>query len=133
MQALGQSALRRPFAKDLNSYPPGLGPLLDDVWNALHLIIDEPTIEAYDVLLCPSLFKSRMLPMPASLARYALMFYVSSLVRYKPSQLDPQTHARQAWILDSFTDLAAPLLIRAALSGIEQVPHFYFSEEAFRL
>jgi hypothetical protein len=61
------------------------------------------------------------------------MFYVSSLVRYKPSQLDPQTHARQAWILDSFTDLAGPLLIRAALSGIEQVPHFYFSEEAFRL
>jgi len=113
--------------------PPGLIPVLDNVWNALHLIIDEPTVEAYDVFLCPSLFKSRMLPMPASLARYALMFYVSSLVRYKPSQLDPQTYARQAWILDSFTDLAAPLLIRAALSGIEQVPHVYFSEEAFRL
>ena len=72
-----------------------------DAWNAdydlvhagtqLRQIVDEPTDEIADGLLCPSLYSSHMLPMPSGLARYALMFYVSSLVRYKPTHLDPIT------------------------------------------
>src|SRR4029453_17307614 len=66
-----------------------VSPVISDLWGSLRDVIDEPSVEGFDALLCSSLYKTRILPMPASLARYALMFYVSSLVRYKPSQLDP--------------------------------------------
>jgi hypothetical protein len=102
-------------------------------WGELRDILDYSMQEGYDALICPSLYKSRMLPMPASLARYALMFYVSSLVRYKPSQLDPQSQGRQAWLLDSFTNEASLLLLRAALSNITQRLHVFYSPSAFRL
>jgi hypothetical protein len=59
-----------------------LDEVLQTVWRTFRGILDEPTIEGYDALICPSLFKTRELLMPSSLARYALMFYVSSLVRY---------------------------------------------------
>jgi YaaC-like Protein len=110
-----------------------LDEVLQTVWRTFRGILDEPTIEGYDALICPSLFKTRELLMPSSLARYALMFYVSSLVRYKPSQLDPVSMANQAWLLNSFTDQAAPLLLQAALSGIEQKPMLFQSAGAFRL
>jgi len=102
-------------------------------WSTFRGILDESTVEGFDALMSPSLYKARELLMPASLARYALMFYVSSLVRYKPSQLDPVSMANQAWLLDSFTDQAAPLLIRAALSGIERQTYIFQSPGSFRL
>ncbi|MBN9327943.1 MAG: hypothetical protein J0I87_13660 [Cellulomonas sp.] len=42
-----------------------------------------------DLMLSHSLMKSKPFAMPLGLARYAAMFYISSLVRYKPSALDP--------------------------------------------
>jgi YaaC-like Protein len=110
-----------------------LAVVLETVWLTFRGVLDEPTIEGYDALICPSLYKTRELLMPSSLARYALMFYVSSLVRYKPAQLDPVSMANQAWLLNSFTDQAAPLLLRAALSGIEQTTILFQSAGTFRL
>lgn len=67
--------------------------------------------------LAPSQLKSRLLPMPPDLARYAVTFYVSSVVRYKPSRLvgdDPPA----GWMLDAFTEEACVHLLRSALAGI---------------
>jgi len=99
----------------------------NETWNALRDMIDESTEGFFDALLAPSLYRtrSRMLFMPPSLARYALMFYVSSLVRYKPSALDRETHGKQAWVLDSFTRQASLPLLHAALSGIEGKPFLF--------
>jgi YaaC-like protein len=122
------------FFEQRTKYP--LSGTIQDIatrtWTELSEILDYSTHEAYDALMCPSLYKSRMFSMPASLARYALMFYVSSLVRYKPSQLDPQSNGRQAWLLDSFTNEASLLLLRAALSNITQRNHVFYSPSSFR-
>jgi hypothetical protein len=74
-----------------------------------------------DAVLTPSL-RSRALPMPTSLARYALMFYLSSLVRYKPSALDPIRESQAAWLFDSFAAEAPLLLLANSLSGIIDRP-----------
>jgi len=89
-----------------------------DTWSKLRDILDEPFVHPSDAVMCPSLYVSRMVPMPASMARYALTFYVSSLVRYKPSQLDPQTFGDQAWLLDSYARQSPFPLLLAALNGI---------------
>jgi hypothetical protein len=100
--------------------------VMEGTWSDLAAITDASTDEDYDLLICPSLLRSRMLPMPASLARYALMYYTSSLVRYKPSALDRNLHSSQAWLLDAFTNEAALPLLENALSGIEGRPKLYF-------
>jgi hypothetical protein len=96
----------------------------DGTWNALRDLVGEAT-EIYDAFLAPSLYKSRMLAMPPSLARYAVMYYVSSLVRYKPSALDRDVHGKDAWLLDSFTRQASLPLLLNALSGIEGTPFIF--------
>jgi hypothetical protein len=102
-------------------------------WQKLAPFVDESTLDAYDALLCPSLYVARSLPMLCSLARYALMFYVSSLVRYKPSQLDPITRAEQAWLLDAFVSQARVPLLHNALTGITGKIHVFHNPTSFRV
>lgn len=109
------------------------GSVAVDTWERLRAVMDFSVDTSYDALLCPSLFSSRLLPMPASLARYALMFYVSSLVRYAPSKLDPSTQANQAWLLDSFTHESRIPLLCNSLNGISGKHHFFYERGAFRL
>lgn len=109
------------------------GSVAGNTWNHLRAIIDFSVDASYDALLCPSLYSSRLLPMPASLARYALMFYVSSLVRYAPSKLDPSTQANQAWLLDSFTHESHIPVLCNSLNGISGLHHFFYERGAFRL
>jgi hypothetical protein len=85
----------------------------------------DPLDSPADLVFCPSLLKSREVPMPAPLARYALMFYVSSLVRYKPSALDPVRQAKAAWLFDSFATEAPRRLLADAVSGMLRRPVFF--------
>lgn len=98
---------------------------IDQLWPAgprlhslLREVLDDSFDEYADGVLCPSLFKSRICTMPGTLSRYALMFYVSSLVRYKPSHLDRSQKSAEAWLFDAFTPQAAPLLLHDFLNGI---------------
>lgn len=93
--------------------------------HALHPYVNDPVKEPADFVITPSLHKRTSLPMPQDLARYALMFYVSSLVRYKPSALDPVRAASAAWLLDSFTRETPIYLLSAALGGITRTPLAY--------
>lgn len=113
--------------------PDEYGGVAVNTWDRLRSIIDYSVDASYDALLCPSLYSSRLLPMPASLARYALMFYVSSLVRYAPSKLDPSTQANQAWLLDSFTHESHIPVLCDSLNGISGRHHFFYERGAFRL
>jgi YaaC-like Protein len=101
--------------------------VIKGTWRDLTVITDASTVEDYDILICPSLLRSKLVPMPPSLARYALMHYTSSLVRYKPSALDRNLRSEQAWLLDAFTTEAALPLLQNALSGIEGRPRLYMS------
>ncbi|KQY46889.1 hypothetical protein ASD18_05675 [Cellulomonas sp. Root137] len=78
----------------------------------------DPVAQAADFQLCHSLKKSDSYTLPVSLARYAAMFYLSSLVRYKPSALDPYRQGAQAWLMDSFSREVPLYLLSGALSGI---------------
>jgi hypothetical protein len=101
---------------------------------AQHLrgFLDESIDANQDATITPSLYRSRALPMPPSLARYAIMFYLSSLVRYRPSLLDRDSRASESWLFDAFTDQAPINLLRSSLSGIKRVSHRFLPSGALR-
>jgi hypothetical protein len=95
-------------------------------------LLGHTTSGMWDAWVSPSLYKSKMVPMPPALARYAIAFYGSSLVRYRPSMFDAQLHPDFAYLFDSIShESAVPMLIDtlAGISGRHQV---FFSEEAMR-
>jgi hypothetical protein len=100
---------------------------------SLKSFIDLPSEEGSDATLVPSLLNSRMLPMPSSLARYALIFYLSSLVRYRPTQVDLATNPAQHWLMSAFADQAALHMLQSMLSGITGRWHLYYSPGTFRV
>lgn len=71
-----------------------------------------------DGILTHSLYKSKNLVLPLGLARYAAIYYLSSLVRYKPAALDPRGQGQQAWLMDSFTSEVTTGLLANAVEGI---------------
>jgi len=101
-------------------------------WKALAGIADFSHLPTHDFIVCPHLYESRPWPMPASLAAYATLFYVSSLVRYAPSLLDPRDNPRQAWLLSAAPAEVAPLLLHAAVNRIDATHSFYWAPEAMR-
>ncbi|MCX5605394.1 YaaC family protein [Streptomyces phaeochromogenes] len=95
-------------------------------------ILGARTSEHMDAILCPSLYKTKMFSMPASLARYAVSYYASSLVRYKPSVFDSQISPEQAYMFDAIArECALPMLIDT-LSGLEGEDQFFFDAGTFR-
>lgn len=73
-----------------------------------------------DFAFVPSLYKWKNLPMPSYLARYALMFYLSSLIRYRPSRLNPRREQITVWLLESFARQAPLPLLVNGLEGVVQ-------------
>lgn len=71
--------------------------------------------------------------MPATLARYAVMFYVSSLVRYWPSNLDPRVRSEQAWLLDAFTNQAAVPIIRSLFNWVSETEVVFMAPATMRI
>jgi len=122
------------YYESKDTTPFSLGSMVpESAWSALHPYIDN-CLEAHrDAVFCPGLYSSKAFPMPASLARYALMFYVSSLVRYRPDWLDPYLHGAEGWMLDSVTELGALQLLAASFDRIMNRAHRYNSGAAFRL
>lgn len=80
-----------------------------------------------------SLLRSRFVPMPPDLARYAVTFYLSSVVRYKPSRLDPSDRSTSNWVMDAFSAEAGLHLLRAALCRISRTLHVLQSPVAAAL
>lgn len=94
--------------------------------------VSNPIQAPVDAFLTPGLFRGRRFPMPVELARYALMFYLSSLVRYKPSMLDPVHEATNAWLFDSFARETPLRMLGDAVCGILGRP-LVFEANGFRV
>ena len=137
----GESRLIFEGRKKYTFHPsPGGGyPLTDFVqvcngtWNDLAGLIDDGIDDQDDAIVASSMSGAKFVPMPPSLARYALMFYVSSLVRYKPDQLDPRFQPEQQWLLSAFVDQGRTQLLRSALSGIRNLRHMFYAPSSNRL
>ncbi len=96
-------------------------------------ILGMRTSEDYDAWLAPSLYKTRMLPMPPSMARYALTYYASSLVRYKPQMFDPASHPEQAYLFDAVSREVALPMLTDVLAAIVGQPVYFYSTGGLRL
>ncbi|MFG5723360.1 YaaC family protein [Streptomyces murinus] len=95
-------------------------------------IISRRTSEMSEASLSPSLYESKMMVMPPALARYAVTYYASSLVRYKPSSFDFQLYPAQAILFDSIArECALPMLIDT-ISGLEGRDHLFNSSASLR-
>ncbi len=97
--------LRRP-ARFLESKRTVTGnPLLiDDVLAIMSDISDFFVVRGYgnaDAIITPYLYKTKRLVMPPSLARYAVTYYASSLVRYRPTAFDADKSPEQAYLFDA--------------------------------
>jgi hypothetical protein len=83
-------------------------------WRQLRTLMDDVTQGPGDLVVTPSVYKSRFVPLPGSLARYAALFYASEVVRYRPARFDPATDAPSAWLFESLvSEVSIPLLASA--------------------
>lgn len=71
-----------------------------------------------DGMLSMSLSDTSMIPFPDDIARYAAIYLLSSLVRYKPSALNARLHAEQAWYLAAFARQSALLGLHSFVNQI---------------
>ncbi len=72
----------------------------------------------------PTLAKAQV-SMPPAIAVYGLMFYLSSVVRYKPGILDPSRHRDYVWVLESLCAASKLGLVCAAADSISGSWHSY--------
>lgn len=78
-----------------------------------------------------SLRKSDPFFVPLPLARYMAVFYMSSVVRYKPASIDPIREGEQAWLADSFARETPSLLLADSVEAITSSPS-YFEPNQYR-
>ncbi|HVA70238.1 MAG TPA: YaaC family protein [Acidimicrobiales bacterium] len=109
-----------------------VGNVARSAYEKLSPFVEEGQREISEGQLTASMYKSSLLPMPSSLARYAMIFYVSSLVRYNPAQVNAVLSPSQAWLLDSFCDQSKQWMLRDSLSGIANVAPAFYSPSAYR-
>jgi YaaC-like Protein len=74
--------------------------------------------EGYDGVITASLVSDRIVGLTPDLARYAAVFLVSDLVRYRPGTLDRQYFPLQAWYLESFVRQAMVPALESAASKL---------------
>jgi hypothetical protein len=104
----------------------------DNTWR-IRDVLGLTTTGMWDARLVPSLYRTRMLPMPPSIARYAMAFYASSLVRYRPAMFDTQLFPEQAYLFDSLArECAVPMLIDT-LSALTDEDLIFLDEDGMRL
>jgi hypothetical protein len=109
-----------------------VGDAIADAWRLYPLVDNTPT-HAFDAWFAAPPFESKDIPLPVSLARYALTFYGSCLVRYRPSMVDPVRAPEQAYMFDAVArELAAPMLVNA-LNGLTGNVHVFLGDSGFRV
>ncbi|MFZ2228592.1 MAG: YaaC family protein [Candidatus Nanopelagicaceae bacterium] len=80
--------------------------------------LSEPIAYPAEFMITQSIYKSKSLTIPLSLIRYAALFYLSSLVRYKPAAIDSLYEPEQAWLMDSMSREIPLNIIIGLLMGI---------------
>ena len=101
-------------------------------WN-LKNILSRAVEESCDAYLTPSLYKGTYLPMPASLARYAIMFYASSLVRYRSAMLDAQFVPEQSFLFDAIARECALPILADVVDALEPQDQSFVSPGRMRI
>jgi YaaC-like Protein len=101
-------------------------------WRQLRTLMDDVAEGTGDLVATPSLYRSRLVPLPASLARYAALFYASEVVRYRPARLDPATDATAAWLFESLVSEVPKRLLASALGHISGTRYLFYPSDVLR-
>lgn len=100
------------------------------MWTQLSPHISSSTDPGADGHLFATLDGAPGVILPPCLARYAAIYYLSSVVRYRPDLLDDRDSAEESWLCDRVSkETALPLLIDA-VSGIERTTYVFRSAAA---
>ncbi len=74
---------------------------------------------SYEFLLdVPYMTGGLSLPMNEAIASYAIMFFLSSLVRYHPEYMDSIAESSDAWIIESFAKSAPLAMLRYMTANV---------------
>lgn len=101
-----------------SSGAPDVRDALPDLYNYLGAHVTSPGKARGDFVLTPTVTKSDATVLPLPLTRYAVMFYLSSLVRYQPIKLDAVREGAQSYLMDSVVHELPPYLLASALDGM---------------
>jgi hypothetical protein len=82
--------------------------------------VEPPQTSSVDGYILPSISTTAIHALTTDLARYAIYYYVSSLVRYRPSTLDFSLKPDQAWLLSAFTRQSALPLLQGFFNQISK-------------
>ena len=102
-----------------------------NAWSARD-ILETAATGTFDAWLSPSLYRAKMLPMPPSLASYAVTYYASSLVRYRPSMFDSQISPQYAYLFDALAGECAVPMLTDTLLALTKRLHFFTPDGTFR-
>jgi hypothetical protein len=94
-------------------------------FNHIAPMLDVSTQTGEYSIFAPSIETDELLLFPSSLASYAAMFYVSSIVRYRPYRLHSGTSGLLRWLLNAYVEQAPIRLLLAALNGISGQQHLF--------
>lgn len=107
-------------------------PIILEIQKRIGKSIQVSNMSSFDAEFVDSMYLSKSLLMPSSLARYCVAFYLSSLVRYRPSRLDVRASPMESWVADAFTDQVPIWMLRDALNGFERSSYRFGSMHAVR-
>ncbi len=103
---------RRLFPVNTDATIP-MGQIMSHVYDGLKPFFEQtPYPEAGDFTLVAPLRKNLQIPMRESVAIYAVMFFLGSLVRYDPTDLEKILASREAWIFKRFVSTAPITFLR---------------------
>ncbi len=74
--------------------------------------------DSYDLEIALPYTPYRQAPLSEVLAIYAIMFYLSSLVRYKPNYLEELLNHKPAWLIEGFVNSTPETFLRIFISHI---------------
>ena len=117
-----------------NAAPGQMNPIgaLEITWRVKDLL-GLRTTEQFDAFFVPSLYNERLVIMPPSLCRYAIAFYASSLVRYRPYVFDSERYPEQAYMFDAIARKCALPMLIDTLCGLEGRDYWFYASDAMRI
>ena len=105
-----------------------IGQVMSHVYDGLRPFFEQtPYAGDGDFTLVAPLRKNLQIPMRESVAIYAVMFYLSSLVRYDPTYLEKIFASREAWIFKRFVSTAPITFLRRIRNLIDGRNFIYLS------
>lgn len=102
----------------------------DRMYGSMGANLEDQMTNSTDGLLVPGVPNEGIKSLPSDISRYIVYYYMSTLVRYRPSALLADYHPEQTWLLSAFARQAALPLLHGFCSQMSDKP-YVFSDGRF--